>query len=571
MGRKARAPEVPLTDLDKLLAVDPAEVAQWNPEQLALYAAALDRAYMLASPDRWGERTIHGFVRYPHVQLMGAEIADMIERDTADILVLEVSVRHGKSFCSSIATPGWFLSKYPDRIVGLASYEADFAAQWGRKTREAIGSPTVRQHFGVEVSKQSSAMSRWDLVTADGRTAGGMWTAGAGGPIEGKGYHLGIVDDPIKNREVADSQEALEKIWDWWQATLIPRGEPGNKLIVVMSRWSDADLIGRLRAASENSEYEGKRLRVVRMPAMADEDEKFTAGPKGSVVAVQWERKTGEPLCPERYDIDDLSELRASVGPWTWAARYQQTPAPRSGGIFKSEWFRSFTTVDDGYLLDLGNEHSRLVDPDDCYRFVTVDLAFTRRKHSDFTAAAHWAVAPQTFDQNGEVVHPTVLIWTGLDRVKIEGAQHLELLRRAWEWEPRPAWVGVEQTTAGIAIIAQARRDGIPVRELKPDRNKAARAETAATLMMAGRVFFPADAEWLWKAQSELLLFPNGRNDDVVDVLAYAANEVVRGQLPQGRWKGYTGPITVEEKIRAQIERQQSGAQSDRHPILGRI
>lgn len=479
-----------------------------------------------------------GFVRYPHVDRMSDAIVAMVDGDECDILVVEVSVRHGKSWLCSVASPGWYLSRFPTRYVGLASYESDFAATWGRRARTHMASAAAE--FGLALDRTSSAASRWDLILPDGKVGGGMWTAGAGGPIEGKGYHLGIIDDPIKNREEADSQERRDKIWEWWESTFLPRGEPGNKIIIVMSRWHEDDLIGRLKA-----DPGGKRVRTVRMPALAEDNDELG-------------REPGEALCPDRYDETALEQLRESVGTWTWAARYQQRPQPAGGGTFKVDDFRYYTLRDDGQIVLDHGDRRELVNLDDCYRFATADIAFTRNKRSDWTVCAHWAATP-----SGD------LILRDLDRVQIEGPDHLPLLERAWSRTPRPAWVGVERTTSSLTLIAMAQRAGIIVRELRPDRNKQARAEAAATLCQNGRVFFPKVSPWLDTFEAELLSFPTGVHDDCVDVFAYAANEVARGAV-RGRNPAKPEPSTIQERIHEQLRRM-GDRRSPRHPILGRI
>lgn len=543
------------TDLEVLRAVPPEEIATWTPERQREYLAALDRAYLLESPDRFGERAIHDYQRFAHVRLMGEAIRQMVDEDACDILLIEVSVRHSKSWTCSIATPAWFLSKYPTRTVGLASYEADFAAGWGRRSRSAM--EQMGPLFGISVDKRSRAAHRWDLVLPDGRIGGGMWSSGAGGQIEGKGYHLGIIDDPIKNREEAESEGHLDKVWEWWQSTFLPRGEPGAKIIIVMSRWSTEDLTGRLLADSG-----GKRVRSIRLPAVAEENEDLTVG------RVRWTRRAGDALCPERYSADELEGLRDSVGPWTWASRFQQRPMPATGGLFRKEHFRYWSATEHGALLDLGHQ-KRMVDLSECVRFATADIAFARHKRADWTVACQWAVTPEVRGESGEVEHPPYLLLVARDRVRIETAEHLPLLRRAWEFVPRPAWIGVEETPSTLSLIELARRDGILVRELTPDRNKQARAETAATMCMGGRVFFPKGAPWLSEWEAELLAFPTVSHDDQVDNLAYAAIEVARGAV-RGRRHKASEPTTLEERMRAQLL-DRNKKRRVLHPTLGRI
>ncbi len=160
-----------------------------------------------------------------HLAYLDRVLTDAIdEAEAGDVYGVIVSMppQHGKSELCSKYLPAWYLGTFPDRRVILTSYEADFASGWGRKARDLL-----EQHgsmFGVKVSKRSKAVNRWDLEGRDG----GMTTAGVGGPITGKGAHLLIIDDPIKNDEEARSPMIRQKQWDWWQSTASTRLRPGR-------------------------------------------------------------------------------------------------------------------------------------------------------------------------------------------------------------------------------------------------------------------------------------------------------------------------------------------------------
>ncbi len=148
--------------------------------------------------------------------------------------------QHGKSELCSHYLPVWYLGNYPERWVILTSYEADFAAQWGRKTRTLLLQQA--QLLGLRISRQSSAANRWDLAGHDG----GMMTAGVGGPITGKGAHLLIIDDPVKNDEEARSPTFRQKQWQWWLSVASTRMRPGGLFVVIQTRWHRDDLTGRI-------------------------------------------------------------------------------------------------------------------------------------------------------------------------------------------------------------------------------------------------------------------------------------------------------------------------------------
>ncbi len=501
-----------------------------------MWFAAVEQEKLLLSPARMAEGLtaddFDPFRRYPHIDLIDQAIVDAVEGKGPNRLIITMPPRHGKSFLVSQWTPAWFLLKYPRRKVLLASYEADFAREWGRKARALVEEYGAR--FGVEVDSKSSAADRWDLV---GFT-GGMRTAGAGGPITGKGGHLVIVDDPIKNSDDADSEVLRERLWEWWFSTLMTRLEKGAVVVLVQTRWHSDDLAGRVLA---NDAAKGA-WRLVNLPAIAEEPDDALG------------RAIGDPLCPELIPLEQLEEQRLGSAR-TWAALYQQRPMTLGGGIFREESLRYFDTRDDGRLVLDHQGRKEVVDLTECYRFATVDTAFTRNKRSDWTVCAHWAVTPER-----------KLILTDLDRVQVEGAEHLPLLKRAWAHNPKPAWIGVEKITASMTLIEMARREGILVRELRPDRSKQSRAEAAATMCGQGDVFLPRTAPWLDVFVSELLGFDTAAHDDCVDVLAYAANEVARGTV-RGRSAPVDEPVSDEARIREQLTRMFRRRKA--HPVLG--
>jgi len=518
--------------LDELRKLTPENVASLSPDKQAWVADLLDAEIALASPASFAARLSHDMWRpYRHLVHTSERIVAMIERDACDCLIVEEPVRHGKTELCSRWTPAWYVIKHRKRVL-LASYEADFAATHGRKAREHVAEHGPR--YGVEIDQTSRASHRWELVGADG----GMGTAGAGGPIIGKGGHLMIVDDPIKNVEEAQSPVMRDHLWEWWQSVFLTRREPGAKVIVIMSRWHEDDLIARLLAAET-----GMRIERLRMPAIAEDDDPL-------------DRTPGQALCPERFDEVALAGIRTDVGPTAWAAMYQQRPIPVGGGLFRRNAFRYFTTrtIGDGTFHTLG-EHT--VDDKECWRFSTMDPAFTRSRRSDYTVCATWAVAP---------TDPHSLMLLDLRRVRVEHAEHAPLVQSVWdEW--RPAWVGIERQMATLSLFDTVQRNGVVLRWLNPDRNKFARAETANAIVDAGRVYLPRSAPWLPEFLDEVVSFPAAAHDDQVDVLSYACAELSKRAVAPRKVRHE--PETLAEKCWAQVERRNRS--NHMHPVLGRI
>lgn len=250
-------------------------------------------------------------------------------------LLIQEPPRHGKSELCSHYTPSWYLGNKPDDRVILVSYEATFAATWGRKARntfEEFAGPI----FGQEVDPRSKAADRWDIKGHKG----GMYTAGALGGITGRGANLLIFDDLIKNQQEAQSETLRERTWEEWKNTFRTRLEPDGVILGIGTRWHEDDVIGRLIRAQGDGpmgkldplyDERADRFLVVRLPAVAEEpDDEFPdPDPLGRVV--------GEVLFPERWPLEELRPHMAND--LTWSALYQQRPTPKEGSLFHEDWF----------------------------------------------------------------------------------------------------------------------------------------------------------------------------------------------------------------------------------------
>ena len=520
---------------------------QLTPEQIAALPAAdqawvldaLEQQALLSSPAAFGSLK-SSFTAFPHIHYISDAIVGMVERDECDILVVEVSVRHGKSWLCSQVTPAWFLCKYPEKYVGLAAYGDDFAKTHGRAARNLV--EAVGGRFGVTVDSRSSAADRWEITDH----GGGMWTAGAGGQITGKGYHLGIVDDPIKTAEEAYSQYMRDKLWEeWWQPVwLTRRTGTSPKIVVVMSRWHEDDLVGRIKQTMNQPGQ--ARVRVIHLPAVAEEGDEMG-------------RRPGDALCPELISPSLLSMYRETSGK-AWASLYQQRPQLEDGGVFKREMFRYWRRNGENTLLEQPNGTVKLADTDQMFTFCTMDTAYTRNKRSDYTVLAKWGIVPAD--------EAPALLLLDLWRVKVESTEHLPMILQAWGSVPKPTWIGVERQNATLSLLTDARRKGVLIRELRPDKSKPARAETAAAFMGNGRVYFPKGAPWLEDVEAELLGFPTAAHDDVVDVLSYAAIEVNERRIAPKRKKS-PEPSTPDERMAAYLKNRSGSART--HEVLGRF
>ncbi|MEU5683620.1 terminase large subunit domain-containing protein [Streptomyces venezuelae] len=249
----------------------------------------------------------------PHLELIDAAF-ERVAAGKPTRLLLTMPPRHGKSRRAARWAPLWYLRRRPEHRVMIASYSSDLADDHGRWIRDAI--LNYQAKLGISLRPGSSAANRFDLTG----TEGGAVMAGVGGGLTGKGAHLAVIDDPIKDAAEASSPTMRKRLWEWWQAVLLTRIEPGGSVILIQTRWDEDDLAGRVLAD------EGDRWTVIDLPAVA----------LSADDALQ--RPIGAPLWPARYDADALAEIRRSVGERVWWSLYMQQPRPQAGGVWQWSW-----------------------------------------------------------------------------------------------------------------------------------------------------------------------------------------------------------------------------------------
>jgi predicted phage terminase large subunit-like protein len=398
--------------------------------------------------------------------------------------------RHGKSEYISRGFPAWFVGMWPDKRVILCSYEHGFAAEWGRKARDIL---TNYGHlFGTGVREDVAAQDRWET-----EQGGGMVTAGVGGAITGRGGHLMIIDDPHKNAEEAFSETMRQKVWDWWVSTFYTRREPGAKCVVIQTRWHEEDLIGKLLTQSDAAKW-----RVIRLPALAEEDD-----PLG--------RAEGEALWPARYSREELLKTKDSEdgGSYWWAALYQQSPVPIGEGLFRESWESHYQVSHDGLIFSLykqGLPTPVLYPRSALFFFGMMDLAVSTKQTADYTVLSSFAITPAND-----------LLLIDVDRRRLEAPEQTAMISKAIATHGL-VFVGVESTAYQLSLVQYARNEALPVKAIRADKDKVARAMIASALQEAGKLYLPRSAPWLGPFRAELYSFPNGAHDDQVDPLSYA-------------------------------------------------
>jgi predicted phage terminase large subunit-like protein len=424
-----------------------------------------------------------------HLLVMAAAL-ERLERGEIDRLLIQMPPRHGKSMMASQFFPAWYLGRNPDHYVITATYGQDLADDFGRLVRDQLADPLFDRVFpGVGLAPGGRAASRF-VVTETGQEggyehhlsrSGAYYAVGVGGPVTGRGAHLLLIDDPIKNREEADSEITRAKLQSWYTSTAYTRLMPGGRVCVVQTRWVEDDLSGWLEA-----EHEHEGWTVIRMPAIADEP----SDPLG--------RAIGEPLWPEQYDLAGLARIQRALPARDWSALYQQKPAPDEGLLFQASWFMER-------------------DPVPIVRvFGASDFATSEKETADYTV--HLVMG---MDANGLFWILDVWRRQAMSDVAVESWADMVLNHKPVLW-------GMEQGVIDnvlkplIETVVRRRQVQTVIRRMPSKVDKVQRAQTILGYAATHGVRIPRGAPWWPALLAELLAFNAGKHDDQVDALSLA-------------------------------------------------
>ena len=434
----------------------------------------------------------------PHTEGLVALLQRVADRELAR-LILQVPPRHYKSTTASRLFPAYWLRRYPNQWVGLGCYGAELAEGFGRDAR------TFYRESGGDLDPSSNAVGRWGTT---GR--GGLWTTGVDGGATGKGYHLGVIDDPVKDALQADSPAYRERLKNWWDSVIYTRREPGAAIVLIQTRWHQEDLIGYVMSKEDDliereEVAQSDHWHVVDLAAIAPPVQDVSVFPATCTVEPDW-RKPGEALDPLRVPLEELLKTRATLRDRWWDALYQQRPSAAGGSVLRKEWFRYYDET-----LPIPR-FGRLIG--------SIDCNFKETKNSDFVALLIWGQKTAGDDAG---------MWL-LDvfNIRLAFTETVELVKgqaERWQWQE----LLVEDKANGSAVIDTLKRQatGYAIREVNPLGGKVARANACALEFEQGRVWFPRQAPWLRAYEQQLTEFPTSSKDDMVDSTTQAINYVL--------------------------------------------
>lgn len=442
-------------------------------DEVKVYQAAVEREKAQVSFMEYVKMMWPGFVHGRHHALMAKKF-EAIAKGEMKRVIINMPPRHTKSEFASYLLPSWFLGKNPAKKVIQCSNTADLAVGFGRKVRNLVDSEQYASVFpGVSLRQDSKAAGRWAT-----NKNGEYFAIGVGGTVTGKGADLLIIDDPHSEQEAAlaaGNPEIYQKVYEWYTSGPRQRLQPGGAIVIVMTRWGEADLTGRVLQDALKRE-KGEEWELIELPAIMP---------------------SGNPLWPEFWSIDELEALKEELPVAKWNAQYQQKPTGEEGALVKREWWKIW-------------EKER---PPSCeYVIQSWDTAFTKSERSDFSACTVWGV----FHMNEDPKDVNVILLEAYQ----ERLEFPELKEKAFEmyniWEPDTCII--EAKAAGSPLIFEMRRMGVPVQEYTPVRgnDKFVRINSVTDLFRSGKVWAP-DTRWAHELIEQMAAFPNAAHDDLVD------------------------------------------------------
>ncbi|WP_160011774.1 phage terminase large subunit [Nocardioides sp. AX2bis] len=450
----------------------------------------------------------------PALDLIDAALLDLINTPDGR-LIITLPPQEGKSTRVAKDFVLWVLKHRPWTRVVSGSYGQSLANRNGRAIRN-----TINRHpeLGMRIALDNGSVSEWQLRGE----VGGVLSVGIGAGVTGMPADMLIIDDPIKSRAEADSEVFRERVWDWWTEEASTRLSPGAPVVLILTRWHDDDLAGRLLAAED-----GHLWTELRIPAEADHDpEQGDADPLGREPGGFLESARGRTAAAWKA-------IKTRVGSRTWQALYQGRPSSAGGTIFQRTWWQEYNTP---VWLDREDGTRIVTGFDDL--LVSWDLTFKGTDGADYVVGQVWGrrgVDAYLLDQvRARMDFPTT-------------CRAVRTLNARW---PQALLNVVEDKANGPAVLAALRRTVPGLVPEEPQGGKEARAAAVSPLVESANVWLPSPelAPWVEDFVEEAAAFPTGAHDDQVDAASQALNRLILQPLLAGQdLGGGTGVVTAED------------------------
>lgn len=422
-------------------------------------------------------------------------------------LIVSMPPRHGKSELATRKFIPWYLGKNPGKHVICAAYNDKLAQDFGIDVKETLESKAYSQVFpDFEMVKGGKSQTR---IRSKSKSM--AYFIGRGGSITGRGGDLIIVDDLFKNDAEADSPAMREKVWKWFTGTIMNRFMTDEGcMIIVMTRWHEDDVIGRL-TDKNNPNYNEEiaaGFHTVNLPAIAEEDDLLG-------------RKPGEALWPDRFGVKFLMEQK-NLGVRRFSCLYQGNPTPEEGSFFIREHVRYYSA---GKMKDKPNWRI----------YMTADLSVgTKQQQKGGRLSDRSVIIVFAIDDNDDIY---ILDATINRKRSDENVEHI--VNMMLEHRPLTFFGYQDHITGSIGPFLnkrmRERRAYTRIEEWSSAGSKEQKAQAFRGRMAMGKVYFPQGKAWAADIIEELIVFPGGRNDDCVDACALIGQSMdfqISGKTP---------------------------------------
>ncbi|MBN8564897.1 MAG: phage terminase large subunit [Leptolyngbya sp. UWPOB_LEPTO1] len=414
-----------------------------------------------------------------------AEKLESVNRGEIKRLCVTMAPRHGKSKLASELFPSFYLGHHPTHRILSLSYGQDLADVFGRSVRNYIKSPTFGALFpDCKLSPDSSSIKRFNVSPG-----GGYAAIGVGGATTGRGANLLILDDLVKDRQQADSPAYRETLIDWYKSVARTRLQPDGAIVLVQTRWGTTDFVQWLLDETEHEGWE-----TISLPAIALEND-----PLG--------RKPGEPLWTEAYNLDALSEIRATLGSRDWWALYQQQPISDADVIFESRYLQFYREL-----------------PKHLEIYQSWDLTF-----GGMGEGSSWVVG-QVWGISGKDKY-----LVAMDREQRGFSSTLAAIESMRDRYPATRKIYIENKAMGSAVIETLqKKHHSKVVPVTPTTSKEQRAYEVLPNFERGEVYLPDPTlyPWVKPLLNEIELFPKGATDDCIDSMTQFLSQKLKRASP---------------------------------------
>lgn len=400
-------------------------------------------------------------------------------------LIVTMPPRHSKSVHVSELFPAWFLGTNPDKRIIAATHTMGLSYTFSRRVRNRVND--ARYPFDVRVADDKGAVQAWDIAGH----RGGYIAASTGMAIAGHGGDGLIIDDYFGSAAEADSETEREKLKTWYRESFRTRLEPGGFIIITATRWHEDDLIGfLLREAAQG----GEQWDVIHLPALDDDS---------------------RALWPERWPVEALERIRASVGTRAWEAQFQGRPQPASGGILQRQWLRYWQFAGQNLPSINGAPVAYLPERMDA-TLQSWDLTFKQTTGGSYVVG----LAAQT--------HGARLFIRDRFRERVDFPGTIRAMVAMRDRWPATSATLVEDRANGPAIMDTLRPHVPGIIAVSPDGSKEARMHAAAPYVEGGSLYLPhpMNAPWVEEFINEITAFPLGAHDDDADALSQLVRRV---------------------------------------------